>query len=103
MPLENPGFDLRAMRGGEELRVEVKAHTGRATVVDVTQRQYKEYLGQQEYLWELWNVEHLADNDTEPVAITRYDDIPDYALDVRTFRVDLKECHSPSNPPSKSE
>jgi hypothetical protein len=103
MPPENPGFDLRAMRIGEELRVEVKAHTGRATVVDVTQRQYKEYLGQQEYRWELWNVEHLSENDTEPVAITRYDNIPDDALDARTFRVDLKKCQVPSNPSSAVE
>jgi len=103
MPPENPGFDLRAMIGGEELRVEVKAHTGRATVVDVTQRQYKEYLGQQEYRWELWNVEHLSENDTEPVAITRYDDIPDDALDARTFRVDLKKCQAPSKPSSAAK
>jgi hypothetical protein len=98
MPQENPGFDLRATKDGEELRVEVKAHTGKATVVDVTQRQYKEYLGQQGYRWELWNVEHLAENDTEPVAITRYDDIPDDALDARTFRVDLRKCQSPAIP-----
>jgi len=103
MPPENPGFDLRAMRSGKELRVEVKAHTGRATVVDVTQRQYKEYLGQQEYRWELWNVEHLSENDTEPVALTRYNDIPDAALDVRTFRVDLKKCQVPSYPSTSAE
>jgi hypothetical protein len=103
MPLDNPGFDLGAKKGGEELRVEVKAHKGRVTVVDVTQRQYKEYLGQQEYRWELWNVEHLVEADTEPVVITRYADMPDEALDARTFRVDLKKCHSPSNPPSKPD
>jgi len=103
MPLDNPGFDLQAKRNGEELRVEVKAHTGRATVVDVTQRQYKEYLGQQGYHWELWNVEHLAEDDAEPVTITRYDDIPDDALDTRTFRVDLKKCQSPANPSAASE
>lgn len=103
MPLDSPGFDLRAVRDGEELRVEVKAHSGRATVVDLTQRQYKEYLGQQGYRWELWNVEHLAQNDAGPVTITRYDDIPDDALDARTFRVDLKKCQSPANPSSAPE
>jgi hypothetical protein len=41
--------------------------------------------------------------DTEPVVITRYADMPDEALDARTFRVDLKKCHSPSNPPSKPD
>ena len=64
----NPGFDLRAKKGDDELRVEVKAHTGRATVVDLTNRQYREYLGQQEqgYRWQLWNVEHLAESDEAP-------------------------------------
>lgn len=97
MPVDHPGFDLRGRRGSEELRVEVKGHTGRATVADVTQRQYKEYLGQQGYRWELWNVEHLAEQDAQPAAITRYDDIPDDALDVRTFRVDLKKCGLSAN------
>jgi hypothetical protein len=69
----------------------------------VTQRQYKEYLGQQGYRWELWNVEHLEEKDTEPVTITRYDDIPDDAIDVRTFRVDLKKCQSSANPSSAAE
>jgi hypothetical protein len=92
MPRGNPGFDLRAKKDGDELRVEVKAHSGRATIVDVTQREYKEYLGQQGYRWELWNVEHLAEDDSYSVVITRYDQIPDDALDARTFRVDLKKC-----------
>lgn len=92
MSLDNPGFDLRAKRSGEELRVEVKAHAGPASVVEITQRQYKEYLGQQGYHWELWNVEHLAENEADPVEITRYADIPDEALNARTFRVDLRKC-----------
>jgi len=92
MPQGNPGFDLRAKKDGYELRVEVKAHSGRATVVDVTQREYKEYLGQQGYSWELWNIEHLSEDDGDPVVITRYDQIPDDALVTRTFRVDLKRC-----------
>ncbi|MBI3464248.1 MAG: ATP-binding protein [Planctomycetes bacterium] len=103
MPLDNPGFDLRAKGNGEELRVEVKAHTGRATVVDVTQRQYKEYLGQQGYRWELWNVEHLAADDADSVTITRYHNIPDDALDACMFRVDLKRCQSPANSSSAAE
>jgi hypothetical protein len=95
MPRENPGFDLRATRSNEELRVEVKAHKGRATIVDVTNREYQEYLGQQQYKWELWNVEHLAIDDTENVMFTRYVELPVDALNVRTYRVDLKKCHSP--------
>lgn len=87
-----PGFDLRGRRDGEELRVEVKTHMGKATVVEVTHRQYKECLGQKGYRWQLWNVEHLADQEGLEVTLTRYNDIPDDALDVRTFRVDLKRC-----------
>jgi len=95
MAQNNPGFDLRAKKNSEELRVEVKAHSGRATVVeDFTLRQYKEYLGQQGYRWELWNVEHLAADDAEPVTITRYNSIPNDALDVSIFRLDLKKCQS---------
>jgi hypothetical protein len=92
MPQSNPGFDLRATKDGNELRVEVKAHSGRATIVDVTQREYKEYLSQQGYHWELWNVESLAENDPNQIVITRYNLIPDEALDTRTFRVDLRKC-----------
>ncbi|HFD86249.1 MAG TPA: hypothetical protein ENJ35_01065 [Gammaproteobacteria bacterium] len=92
MPQHNPGFDLRAKKDGDELRVEVKAHKGRATIVEVTHREYKEYLSQRGYSWELWNVEHLAEDDSHQVVITRYNQIPDDALDVRTFRVDLKKC-----------
>jgi len=92
MPFDNPGFDLRAKRSDKELRVEVKAHSGRATVVDVTQREYKEYLEKRGYYWELWNVEHLIKDDANPVVITRYNQIPDNALETRTFRVDLKKC-----------
>ncbi len=92
MPQGNPGFDLRAKKGVDELRVEVKAHSGRATVVDVTQREYKEYLSQQGYHWELWNVEHLSADDSHTVVITRYDQIPDEAINARSFRVDLKLC-----------
>jgi hypothetical protein len=92
MPFDNPGFDLRVVKPGEELRVEVKAHAGQASTVEITQRQYREYLSQQGHRWELWNVEHLDENDAKPVTITRYSNIPDEALNVRTLRVNLKSC-----------
>ncbi len=92
MPTNNPGFDLRANKNKEELRIEVKAHLGRALKVELTQREYKEYLGQKGYRWELWNIEHLKKDDGEPVVITRYDEIPEDALDTKIFRVDLKKC-----------
>ena len=97
MPTDHPGFDLRGRRGDEELRVEVKAHKGRATVAEITQRQYKEYLGQQGYRWELWNVEYLAAENAHPVVINMYINIPDDALAARTFLIDLKKCRSSVN------
>ncbi len=92
MPRFNPGFDLRASRAGEELRVEVKGHSGRGSVVNVTCREYEEYLRMEGYSWELWNVEHLAVDDSCTVVITRYDHISEEALNTRIFRVDLKKC-----------
>ncbi len=93
-PHENPGFDLRAIREREELRVEVKAHARRATVVEITVPEYKEYLRQQGYRWELWNVEHLSQDDANRVVLTRYDDIPKDAFEASALRVDLKKCHT---------
>lgn len=96
-PFENPGFDILAKRGGEELHVEVKAHLGRATIVDIGTRQYQAFVRSSSkedgrYRWELWNIEHLSENENKGVVITKYTTIPDEALDVRTFRVDLKKC-----------
>ncbi|MCX8038458.1 MAG: DUF3883 domain-containing protein, partial [Candidatus Sumerlaeia bacterium] len=93
MSPENPGFDLRAKKNGEEWRIEVKAHEGRKTVVDLTMREYDEYMKQGKYRWELWNVENLAENDAR-IVITPYNTIPIDALDIRTFRVDLKKCQN---------
>jgi len=80
-----------------EVRIsEAKAHVGTATVVDVTHRQYKEYLGRGEYRWELWNVEHLATDDIAPATITKYAHIPDDSLEASAFRVDLRQCRTSS-------
>lgn len=95
MPLDNPGFDLKAtQRSRRELRIEVKAHLGRASVVELTTRQYREYLGSAngEYDWQLWNVEHLRKNDESSPSVTKYQTIPEEALNDRTFSVNLREC-----------
>ena len=92
MPQQNPGFDLLARKPGEELHVEVKAHMGSATVVEVTRSEYEAYREQQGYRWELWNVEHLSEKDSSKVVITRYDDIPESALTSRAYQINLKEC-----------
>jgi len=102
MKQKNPGFDLRATKDNKEHRIEVKAHMGSATKVALTAREYEEYQDQRQqgYLWELWNVEHLAEDDNKKIRITKYVDIPSSALDAREFVVDLRKCQGPqdSNP-----
>lgn len=94
MPADHPGFDLRATREGEELRVEIKAHTGSALLVELTKPQWEAYEAGAggAYRWELWNVEYLDAASTEPVRITRYNEIPVSALHVQRFRIDLRRC-----------
>ena len=95
MAFENPGYDLLAKRDGKELHVEVKAHTGRASIVQITIAQYREYLKSgKEYHWELWNVENVDTDFEESGVATRYGWLPDEALDVRLFRLDLAKCES---------
>jgi hypothetical protein len=93
MPQENPGFDLRAIKDSNELRVELKAHLSKGSVIELTARQYKEYLDQEQggYEWQLWNVEYLEKSQMT-IRITPYSSIPEDALDSKTFRVDLKRC-----------
>ena len=95
MPQSNPGFDIRATRQGVELRVEVKAHTGSASIVDVTKREIEECSRQEAregIRWELWNVENLSAAVPSPIRITRYDHIPDDALSERILALDLRKC-----------
>lgn len=89
---DNPGYDLLAKKDGDELRVEVKAHKGGTAYVDLTHREYTEYRNQQGYRWELWNVEHLAEQDRKSVRITPYDGIPEEACQVQAYRVNLRKC-----------
>ncbi len=95
MPFENPGYDLKATKPDcEELHVEVKAHIGKAKVVELTVRQYKEFLlanSSGEYAWQLWNIENLEAGNGPP-TITKISEISEDALDVRTLRVDLQKC-----------
>ena len=100
MPFDNPGFDLRGTRSqSQELRIEVKAHLGRATVVELTTREYQEYLSRESsyYDWQLWNIEHLEQGAASPVTITKFKTIPDDALDAKSFRVDLSKCSRYAN------
>ncbi len=97
MPFDNPGFDIRATKGGSPiLLIEVKGHVGRATHIDLTAREYGEYarcLGSTCEMWELWNIEQLSENLPKEVLLSRYRGIPDHALvGVRGFRVNLQAC-----------
>ncbi|MGB9601498.1 MAG: protein NO VEIN domain-containing protein, partial [Limisphaerales bacterium] len=92
MPSNNPGYDILAEKENEKLHIEVKAHIGFATVVEITMREYLEFKNQNGYRWELWNIENLAEDDKQEVVITRYKNIPDEAIESKTFRVDLKKC-----------
>ncbi len=89
MPRENPGFDIKAIKDGHELHVEVKAHRKKASLVDVTVREYDDWrdsLSNSSLSWELWNVENLSENpenSDEPVKITRFSEIPEQSLRTR--------------------
>lgn len=91
----NPGYDIRATREEEELRVEVKAHRRTSKTVQLTVREFSEYeeqLRNQSVKWQLWNVENLSAHVSAPITITRYDSIPKEALSTQQFSLDLTKC-----------
>lgn len=95
MPKHNPGFDIRATRKDEELRVEVKAHRRTSKTVQLTVREFSEYNEQQRnesVKWQLWNVENLSATVSAPIRITRFDSIPKDALSAQQFALDLGKC-----------
>ena len=95
MSQRNPGFDLRAEKPGEKLKVEVKAHAGEASSVFVTQSEWEEYKKTQyssNEAWELWNVENLAKASGRMPTIQRIRIIPKSALKERGYWVDLMQC-----------
>lgn len=95
MPFENPGYDVKANKDNQEMYIEIKSHLRDSNNVDITIRQFKEYIknkaGNENVHWELWNVENLS-IDAEDVRIARYTEIPDEALMAREFKVDLRKC-----------
>jgi hypothetical protein len=98
MSSQSPGYDLRAEKDGETLRVEVKGHLRAATKVFVTKREWKEYSRQSaDNRWELWNVEFLAADAGQPVRITRYSQIPNHAIEVSGLWIELADCSFDTN------
>ncbi|MDG6224107.1 MAG: ATP-binding protein [Candidatus Thermoplasmatota archaeon] len=93
MPKQNPGYDIIAIRDREQIKIEVKAHLGSSKIVNITSREYVEFLLSQEEggdRWELWNVENLSDKVDDKVIITRYDDIPEENIEGRSFSLNLR-------------
>jgi hypothetical protein len=95
----NPGFDLRAVKPGHTLKVELKSHAREASSVFITQREYEEYqttLGRGGEAWELWNVENLAKSSGKTPTIQRIGHIPESATKENGYWVDLRQCsHEP--------
>lgn len=92
---EQPGFDLRATKDDHELLVEVKAHLAQSYTLELTRRQYSEYIrfknDSESVKWELWNIENLSKG-SEAVRITRIDTLTDEALEEKSFTVDTRLC-----------
>ncbi len=92
---QNPGFDLRAFKPGDTLKVEVKSHAREASSVFVSQREYEEYLttlGVNGETWELWNVENLAKSSGKSPTIQRVGQIPESAMKESGYWVNLSQC-----------
>jgi hypothetical protein len=96
MPPHNKGFDLRAVKHGRTLLVEVKGHRGASNIAEVTDAQLQEHArclksGDDE-TWQLWNIERLAASDPNAVSVTIVRRIPPEACRADRYRVDLREC-----------
>jgi hypothetical protein len=95
MGQQNPGFDLRAVKPGKILKVEVKSHARETANVFISQREYEEYLkklGASGETWELWNVENLAKHSMKSPTIQRIGHIPESAMKESGYWVDLHQC-----------
>jgi hypothetical protein len=100
MPDKNPGFDIKAVKDNKELRIEIKAHRGKSSNIEITQRQIVEYSLLQEkenVFWELWNVEQLSENSSEPIKITRYSSLPEETWNTRVVTINLNQCQPIQN------
>jgi hypothetical protein len=93
----NPGFDIRAIKPGvPTLLIEVKGHIGESILVDLTIREYEEYirhLSSNDVRWELWNIVNLSADREGDVLFSRHSQIPEEAIaGVRQLRVNLRRC-----------
>jgi hypothetical protein len=101
MDQRSPGYDLLAVKPGDTLKVEVKAHAGEASSVFITQREWEEHLKTRSAsgeAWELWNVENLAKSSGKNPTIQRVRHIPKSAMKESGYWIDLSLC--PQEPPN---
>ena len=106
MGQRSPGYDLLAVKPGDTLKVEVKAHAGEASRVFVTQREWGEYLktcGGSGEAWELWNVENLAKASGKGRTIQRVRHIPKSAMKESGYWIDLNQCSQESPKSRRAE
>jgi hypothetical protein len=103
----SPGYDLRAVKSGFTLKVEVKGHSGTGSSAFVTQREWEEYLRTRHMkgqAWELWNVENLARASGKSPTIQRVRHIPKSAMKESGYWIDVNQCSQDSpDPQSISE
>jgi hypothetical protein len=95
MGTQNPGFDVRGIKPGHILKVEVKSHAREANSVFMTQRECDEYLnslGVSGETWELWNIENLVKASGKTPTIQRIGHIPESARKESGYWVDLGQC-----------
>jgi hypothetical protein len=95
MGQRSPGYDLLAVKPGDTLKVEVKAHADEASSVFITQREWEEHLKTRSAsgeAWELWNVENLAKSSGKNPTIQRVRHIPKSAMKESGYWIDLSQC-----------
>ncbi|MDB6066910.1 MAG: hypothetical protein JWR26_3118 [Pedosphaera sp.] len=100
MGQRSPGYDLLAKKLGDTLKVEVKAHSGEASSVFLTQREWEEHVRTRDVsgeTWELWNVQNLSKSSGKNPTIQRVCHIPKSAKKESGYWIDLNKC-SPEAP-----
>jgi len=92
----NEGYDIEVEANGETWRIEAKGHQRTVRVEELTAAEFECYKNakQDGYRWELWSVQNLSADTSEPITITRIRDIPVDAIAAKTYRVRLSECEA---------
>lgn len=89
---ERDPYDIVAFKDDVEYHIEVKAHAKSGSTIVLTVREFLEYVNQENYRWQLWNVEFLDKQSNRLPLISVYEDISAEAMEAQSFRVRLAEC-----------